>query len=260
MSNLIKISNQENFVTVVTLNRPATANALSVKLLKELNHVLETVTTDPTVRCVIITGTGNKVFCAGADLKERMEMDVVQVRRTVELIRSTMDAVQNLPVPVIAAINGAAFGGGMELALACDIRLASTTTKMGLTETSLGIIPGAGGTQRLPRIVGVSAAKELIFTARRIDAEEALKLGILNKITEADQLMNKALELAAEISRNAPLSLKAAKKAINEGIDTEIEKGLEIEKRWYDTIIESKDRLEGLQAFKEKRRPLFTGK
>ncbi|KMY49868.1 enoyl-CoA hydratase [Peribacillus loiseleuriae] len=260
MSNLIKIANQENFVTVVTLNRPATANALSVNLLKEFNHVLETVTIDPTVRCIIITGTGNKVFCAGADLKERMEMDEVQVRRTVELIRNTMDAVQNLPVPVIAAINGAAFGGGLELALACDIRLASTTAKMGLTETSLGIIPGAGGTQRLPRIVGVSFAKELIFTARRIDAEEALKLGILNKITEADQLMNKALELAAEISRNAPLSLKAAKKAINEGIDMEIARGLEIEKRWYDTIIESKDRLEGLQAFKEKRRPLFTGK
>ncbi|MFJ5625386.1 enoyl-CoA hydratase [Peribacillus loiseleuriae] len=260
MSNLIKIANQENFVTVVTLNRPATANALSVKLLKEFNHALETVTTDPTVRCIIITGTGNKVFCAGADLKERMEMDEVQVRRTVELIRNTMDAVQNLPVPVIAAINGAAFGGGLELALACDIRLASTTAKMGLTETSLGIIPGAGGTQRLPRIVGVSFAKELIFTARKIDAEEALKLGILNKITEADQLMNKALELAAEISRNAPLSLKAAKKAINEGIDMEIARGLEIEKRWYDTIIESKDRLEGLQAFKEKRRPLFTGK
>ncbi|MGE8080886.1 enoyl-CoA hydratase [Peribacillus loiseleuriae] len=260
MSNLIKIANQENFVTVVTLNRPATANALSVKLLKEFNHALETVTTDPTVRCIIITGTGNKVFCAGADLKERMEMDEVQVRRTVELIRNTMDTVQNLPVPVIAAINGAAFGGGLELALACDIRLASTTAKMGLTETSLGIIPGAGGTQRLPRIVGVSFAKELIFTARKIDAEEALKLGILNKITEADQLMNKALELAAEISRNAPLSLKAAKKAINEGIDMEIARGLEIEKRWYDTIIESKDRLEGLQAFKEKRRPLFTGK
>ncbi|MGX2959457.1 enoyl-CoA hydratase [Peribacillus sp. JNUCC 23] len=260
MPNLIKISKQENFVSVVTLNRPAQANALSVKLLEELNHALETVTMDPTVRCVIITGTGDKVFCAGADLKERLEMDEAQVRRTVKLICSTMDVVQNLPVPVIAAINGAAFGGGLELALACDIRIASTIAKMGLTETSLGIIPGAGGTQRLPRIVGVPFAKELIFTARRIDAEEALKLGLLNKITEADQLMNKALELAAEISRNAPLSLRAAKKAINEGIDTEIVTGLEVEKRWYDTIIESKDRLEGLQAFMEKRRPLFTGK
>ncbi|WP_028390765.1 enoyl-CoA hydratase [Bacillus cihuensis] len=259
MTNLIEITNTKKDVTVLTLNRPNSANALSFKLLEEFNNVLDSLKSNRTVRCVVITGAGIN-FCAGADLKERIGMDGDQVRRTVELIRCTMDAIQNLPVPVIAAINGAAFGGGLELALACDIRLASTTAKMGLTETSLGIIPGAGGTQRLPRIVGVSIAKELIFTAKRIDAEEALKLGLVNKITEADQLMNIAYELACEISRNAPLSLRAAKKAINEGMDSDLARGLEVERNCYDTIIESKDRLEGLQAFKEKRRPVFTGK
>lgn len=174
MTSLVEISHDAKGIAIVTLNRPDAANALSTELLHCLFEGLDELKRESNLRTVILTGAGEKAFCAGADLKERAGMNDDKVKETVKLIGDTITAVENLPVPVIAAINGPAFGGGLELALACDIRIASETAKMGLTETALGIIPGAGGTQRLPRIVGMSTAKELIYTAKRLDAKRHL--------------------------------------------------------------------------------------
>ncbi|MBO0999523.1 enoyl-CoA hydratase [Bacillus sp. SD075] len=259
MTSLVEISTEENGIALVTLNRPDAANALSTELLHCLTEGLHELNRDSNLRTVIITGAGEKAFCAGADLKERVGMNDDKVKETVKLIGDTITAVENLPVPVIAAINGSAFGGGLELALACDIRIASETAKVGLTETSLGIIPGAGGTQRLPRIVGISTAKELIYTARRLDAKTAHALKIISHVYSSQHLLEEAKKLAGEIAVNAPLALRAAKAAINHGAETNLKKGLEIEKDCYQTTLKTRDRLEGLSAFKEKRKPEFKG-
>ncbi|MFS0763782.1 enoyl-CoA hydratase [Peribacillus phoenicis] len=259
MTSLVEISTEEKGIALVTLNRPDAANALSTELLHCLVEVLEELKSDSNLRTVIITGSGEKAFCAGADLKERAGMNEDKVRETVKLIGDTITAVENLPVPVIAAINGSAFGGGLELALACDIRIASETAKVGLTETSLGIIPGAGGTQRLPRIVGMPTAKELIYTARRLDAKTAHALKIISHVYSPQHLLEEAKKLAKEIAVNAPLALRAAKAAINQGAETDLKTGLQIEKDCYQTTLKTRDRLEGLSAFKEKRKPVFKG-
>jgi methylglutaconyl-CoA hydratase len=259
MTQVIEVSKCENGIAIIKLNRADAANALSLELLDGLNKTFTVMQNDKSIRCVVITGAGEKAFCAGADLKERSGMKEDEVRSTVKLIGDTITAVENLPQPVIAALNGSAFGGGLELALACDIRIAADHTKLGLTETSLGIIPGAGGTQRLPRLIGIAKAKELILTARKVDAYEADRLGLISRICDSQRLMDEAISIATEIARNAPLALVAAKKAINLGIDSDLATGLKIEEMCYGTIISSRDRLEGLQAFKEKRKPVYTG-
>jgi methylglutaconyl-CoA hydratase len=259
MENEVLISHEKEGIAVITLNRPQAANALSLQMLHQLREGLDAIRYDRSVRCVIITGAGEKAFCAGADLKERSGMDMTQVRKTVSSIRSNINDLETLPQPVIAAINGVAFGGGTELALACDIRIASQTAKLGLTETSLGIIPGAGGTQRLARLVGKGRAKELIFTARRIDAKEALDVGLVEYVTPTESLMEKAMELAGQIVRNAPIAVAQAKFAIDKGYDVDLNTGLSIEQKAYEITIPTKDRLEGLQAFKEKRTPVYKG-
>ncbi|WP_144528155.1 enoyl-CoA hydratase [Peribacillus simplex] len=259
MTSLVEISHEDNGIALMTLNRPDAANALSTELLHCLVEGLYELRRDSNLRTVILTGAGKKAFCAGADLKERAGMNDDKVRETVKLIGDTITAVENLPVPVIAAINGSAFGGGLELALACDIRIASETAKVGLTETSLGIIPGAGGTQRLPRIVGMPTAKELIYTARRLDAKTAHALKIISHVYSPQHLLEEAKKLAGEIAVNAPLALRAAKAAINQGAETNLKTGLQIEKDCYQTTLKTRDRLEGLSAFKEKRKPVFKG-
>ncbi|MGE7760421.1 enoyl-CoA hydratase [Peribacillus sp. NPDC097895] len=259
MTSLVEISHDEKGIAIVTLNRPDAANALSTELLHCLFEGLDELKNDSNLRTVILTGAGEKSFCAGADLKERAGMNDDKVKETVKLIGDTITAVENLPVPVIAAINGSAFGGGLELALACDIRIASETAKVGLTETALGIIPGAGGTQRLPRVVGVPTAKELIFTARRLEAKTAQALNIISHVYPPQHLLEEAKKLAGEIAVNAPLALRAAKAAINQGADTNLKTGLQIEKDCYQITLQTRDRLEGLSAFKEKRKPVFTG-
>jgi methylglutaconyl-CoA hydratase len=186
-------------------------------------------------------------------------MNEREVRRTVSLIRAVINEVEELPQPVLAAVNGAALGGGLELALACDIRMASSHAQFGLTETSIGIIPGAGGTQRLPRLIGSGRAKELIFSARKIDASEAKEIGLVEYVTSKNELMTKALELAERIVQNAPLAIRQAKLAINKGIEVDLNTGLSIEQLAYEAVIPTKDRLEGLQAFKEKRPPIYKG-
>ncbi|MFL1673142.1 enoyl-CoA hydratase [Paenibacillus dendritiformis] len=259
MEKAVVVSNMGNGIVLMTLNRPESANALSIKMLEQLRDAAASCKFDRSVRCIVVTGAGEKAFCAGADLKERAGMDMNQVRRTVSLIRESINDVEALPLPVIAAVNGAAVGGGMELALACDIRIASETATFALTETSLGIIPGAGGTQRLPRLIGKGRAKELIFTARKIDAKEAWDMGLVEVVAPPASLLDKALEIAGQIVRNAPIAVAEAKFAIDKGCDADLSTGLAIEQNAYEVTIPTKDRLEGLQAFKDKRPPLFKG-
>lgn len=254
----ILVSKLEKGIAIVTLNRPKAANAFSVQMLQELKEAITDLRFDPNVRLVIVTGSGEKIFCAGADLKERADMDEMEVKKTIALIRENINNLESLPKPVIAAVNGAAFGGGTELALACDIRIAASHAKFGLTETSLGIIPGAGGTQRLPRLIGKGKAKELIFTARRIDAVEAERIGLIEQVTET--VMEAALKLAEEIVKNGPIAVSQAKIAIDKGYEADIQTGLAIEQSAYEITIPTEDRLEGLRAFKEKRLPDFNGK
>ncbi|MBO9129282.1 enoyl-CoA hydratase [Bacillus sp. 165] len=246
-------------IAKVILNRPQQANALSLSLLEELQAVLADLREDRDIRAVLLTGAGEKAFCAGADLKERVGMNEEQVRHAVSLIRSSINNVEALPFPVIAAINGVALGGGTELSLACDIRIAADTATLGLTETSLGIIPGAGGTQRLPRLIGVGRAKELIYTARRISASEAQEYGLVEYVVPFAELVPTALAVCERIAANGPIAVRQAKRAISHGIETDLQAGLEIEKESYEQVIHTKDRLEGLQAFKEKRKPEYKG-
>lgn len=251
---------QKGHIGLVTLNRPDSMNTFNYETLKQLGDMVEEIAQrSKDIRAVIITGNG-KAFSAGADLKERRTLNEQQVRRNVAKIRDVFTAVERLPQPVIAAINGYAFGGGFELALACDFRFSVAGAGMGLTEVSLGIIPGAGGTQRLTRLIGPSKAKELVFTARKITAEQAYEYGILNGVA-ADQeaTLAAAFELAEEIVKNAPLAVYQAKYAISKGGSVDLQTGLDIETKAYEVIIPTKDRVEALAAFSEKRKPVFLG-
>jgi enoyl-CoA hydratase/carnithine racemase len=249
-------------VAHVTLNRPAAANALSMELVGALGHMFSRVRAEPadSVRAVILSGAGGKAFCAGADLKERRAMTLEETRSFLRLLNSVVDAIAVFPRPVIAAINGAAFGGGLELALACDLRIAADTAEMGLVETRLGIIPGAGGTQRLSRIVGLAVAKELILTGRRFSAARAKELGLVSDVAPGAGLAEAAAKLAAELAGAGPLAVTQAKKAIDGGFDLPMTEALAHERDCYELVLESADRNEGLAAFAEKRPPKFTGK
>ncbi|HDS16594.1 MAG TPA: enoyl-CoA hydratase [Proteobacteria bacterium] len=253
------LSENRDGVLIVTLNRPESMNSLNRELLAALNRLVSGISVDRSVRVVIITGAGEKSFCSGADLKERATMTPIEVKQYIQMIRNTFTMVENLPQPVIAAVNGFAFGGGTELALACDIRIAVSSATMGLTETSLGIIPGAGGTQRLARLLGKGKAKELIFTAHRAKADEALAIGLVNQVAPQGELLDAALNMAAKIKKNAPVALEMAKYAINYGSEVDLGSGLAIESNCYAVTIPTKDRIEGLTAFREKREPVYTG-
>ena len=248
-------------VMVLTINRPQALNCFDMPLLSEFGKAVEEIAFDRNVKVVIITGSteGKNAFSTGADLKERAVMTPDQVRLYIQTIRNLFTSVEELPKPVIAAVNGYAFGGGLELALACDIRLASATAVVGLTETSLAVIPGAGGTQRLPRVVGIPRAKEMIFRARRITAQEGLEIGLFLEVLEPEKLLPRAIEIAAEIAANGPVALAQAKYAINKGTEVSLPVGLAIESNAYAVTIPTKDRTEGLTAFREKRKPVYTG-
>ena len=250
----------EGGVALVTLNRPDQMNSISVALLDSLHGIFSELRFNEDLRAVIVTGAGDKAFCAGADLKERAGMTQAEVRRFIQTIRQTFTLVEECPVPVIAAVNGAAFGGGTELALASDIRIVSVTAKLGLTETSLAIIPGAGGTQRLPRIIGTARAKEMIFTAERIDAQKALSYGLANRVTKPADLLPEARAMAARIAENGPVAVRVAKRAIDKGMQTDIATAMVIETTCYDITIPTEDRVEGLTAFREKRKPAYKGR
>lgn len=260
----VLLSERKGHVLVLTLNRPEALNCFNFELLGAFGSAIRAANFDPEVRAIVITGAqgaGSKPsFSTGADLAERRTMPDNEVRRFIHTISGTFAEVDNVRVPAIAAINGFAFGGGLELALACDIRLASSSAVMGLTETSLAVIPGAGGTQRLPRIVGVARAKELIYLARRLSAQEALSYGLVSQVTEPDKLMPAALDMAARIAKNGPIAVQQAKFAINKGTECSLDIGLKIESNAYAVTIPTEDRVEGLNAFKEKREPQYRGK
>lgn len=245
---------------VLTLNRPEVRNALNSKLLQELEVAIEEASLLEDLRVLLITGGGDRAFCAGADLKERLTMSESEVRSFLSAIRRVLVKLEELPLPVIAAINGFALGGGTELALACDLRVAVADATLGLTETRFAIIPGAGGTQRLPRLIGIPLAKELIYTGRQLSAQEALAKGLVNRIAPRDKLMEVCLELAGEIAKAGPVALAQAKFAINKGQDVELHTGLAIEASAYETCIPTEDRIEGLEAFREKRQPVYKGR
>ncbi len=260
MKTLVDRSIVKEHIAILTLQRSGAANALSLALLDDLNEHLSWLETNPSIYVVIITGEGNKAFCAGADLKERKEMDDEQVLKTVTYIGKTFTRIENLPMPVIAAINGVALGGGLELALASDLRFASMSASMSLSETGLAIIPGAGGTQRLARLVGIGEAKRMIYTAQRMDAAVAKEIGLIEELCNDGTLLAETVKTAEQICANGPIAIRLAKQAINQGIDLSIEEGLDLEHTFYQETLHTEDRTEGLRAFSEKRRPRYTGK
>lgn len=249
----------ENYIGYVTINRPDVLNCLDYSTLSLLGEIVDEIRTNKNVRVVIFTGAGTKAFCAGADLKERKTLSDSEVRRNVNKIRTVFNDIAELPQPTIAAINGHALGGGFELLLACDFRIAVKDATMGLTELKWAIIPGAGGTQRLPRLIGEAKAKELILTAKKVTADEAYTLGIVTKVVEQNTLMDECILLAEEMMANGPIALQQAKYAINYGMGVDLQTGLAIEAKAYEMTIPTKDRLEALNAFSEKRSPVFIG-
>lgn len=252
---------QRGNVVVWTIDREARMNALSRALLKAFGKLAREAVTNDSVRAIVITGRGDKAFCAGADLKERQGMSENDIRVQVELYRSELGPLDRSPKPVIAALNGVAFGGGLELALVCDLRVAAAHVTLGLPETTLGIIPGAGGTQRVGRIVGEARAKEMILLGRRLSADEALAWGLVNRVTPAGKsVVDDAVEWIQPIANGAPIAQAAALEAIDRSFDVSLEMGLELEKVSYDKVLVSEDRREALAAFAEKRKPSFKGK
>lgn len=242
----------KNDIGYIVINRPKALNALNVQALKELSEVLDMVAADENAKVVIITGAGGKSFVAGADISAMQNMSAVEAYEYARLGQTTYDKIQELPKMVIAAIDGFALGGGCELALACDIRIASAKSKIGIPEVTLGVLPGFAGTQRLPRLIGVSNAKEMLATARKISAGEAREIGLVNCVVEENP-MAKAEELAAEICKNSMSAIALGKKAMNEGMEMELKKGIEHEASLFAIAFTTPDQREGMTAFLEKR-------
>jgi len=244
-----------------TLDRPEKLNALSRKLIEELRSCFTEVSAAAErfeCRALVVASSTPKAFCVGADLSERRTMNESQVLEALDSLRHLMGALEKVPVPTIAVLEGAAFGGGLELALCCDLRVAKPGALMGLTETRLAIIPGAGGTQRLARLVGIARAKEMIFTGKRLSAEEAEIFGIVNACEEDPKAW--AAAIASEIVQGGPVAIIAAKHAIEKGFGLPLEEGLNEERRAYEKTLHTQDRVEGLKAFDEKRKPLYQGR
>jgi enoyl-CoA hydratase/carnithine racemase len=255
----LKAEPVEKHVLLVTLNRPEVLNAINTQMGRDLLDLWTRLTADPgDTRCVVLTGAGERAFCAGGDLKERDGMTQAQWQAQHELFERGFAALLELPTPVIAAVNGHAYGGGLETALACDFIYAARSARFALSEVRLGIMPGGGGTQNLPRAVGERRAKELILTARAFSAEEGLGWGLINKIS--DEVLKEALETAKAIAENAPLSVRQAKKSIHYGLQMDLLTGYRFEIEAYNRLVDTEDRREGVRAFNEKRKPVFKGK
>jgi methylglutaconyl-CoA hydratase len=244
----------------LVLNRPNAANALSRTLVAALRAELAALAELADLTAVVLAGAGERTFSAGADLKERLGMTLDETRAFLDELGALVQAVEDFPRPVIAAISGAAFGGGLEIALACDVRVADESASMALSEVRLGIVPGAGGTQRLSRLCGIAVAKELILTGRRIDASTALKLGLVSEVVAKADLHAAVAALCSELAAAGPLALAAAKHAIDAGFGKPMGEALAIERAYYETVLVSEDRNEGLRAFAEKRPPRYHGK
>lgn len=255
----IKVEKKEH-VAIISFNRPDAMNALSTQMAQDLIKALVELAGDREVWVAILTGAGDRAFCVGADLKERKDMTKEEMHLQRALFVRAFQAVSSFPKPIIAAVNGYALGGGCEFAIGCDFILASEKAAFGLPEVALGIIPGGGGTQNLPRLIGRQKAKELIFTGRRLSAQEAVEWGIARRVAAPENLLAEAMVLAGEITKNAPIAVWQAKKAVNTGLDVGLSQGFAFEAEAYNVCLGTEDRDEGLRAFNEKRRPHYQGK
>ncbi|MEM1538724.1 MAG: enoyl-CoA hydratase-related protein [Candidatus Nezhaarchaeales archaeon] len=254
------IYDKRDGIAKITINRPQALNALNPEVIHEIKRALEDAAGSNDVRVLIITGSGEKAFSAGADIKWMSNCTPLEALTFSQLGQSVLRMIEELDKPVIAAVNGYALGGGCELALACDLVIASENARFGQPEINVGIIPGWGGTQRLTRLVGVKKAKELILTGDVIDAKEAEKLGIVNKVVPREKLMEEAEALAKKLAEKTPIGLRMAKAAINKSLETSLKDGLDYEARLFGLLFTTEDAKEGLKAFLEKRKPTYKGK
>lgn len=250
---------QKGFVGVITIDRPKALNALNSEVLADLEKVIDAISADET-RCVVLTGAGEKSFVAGADIGEMSGLSKAEGKAFGKKGNDIFRKIETLPVPVIAAVNGFALGGGCELSMSCDIRIASEKAVFGQPEANLGLIPCFGGTQRLPRLVGTGIAKELIYTCRQVKADEALSIGLVNKVVPADSLLDEAKAMMNTILTKSPVAVRYAKVAINRGMDVDLRAGLELEKDLAAITFGTEDKQEGVDAFLAKRAPVFPGK
>jgi enoyl-CoA hydratase/carnithine racemase len=257
----LKLESPQPHVLVITMNRPEVRNAMNTQMMADLRDCFARFYVEPdAARCLVLTGAGDKAFCAGADLKERHDMTDAAWRRQHAIIEQAIRAMMDCPIPIIAAVNGAAFAGGCEIALACDFIYAAEHARFAQTEVALGIIPGAMGTQNLPRAVGARRAKELILTAQPFTAEDAFEWGLVNRVVPGANLMEEALATAARIAANAPIAVRQAKKAMDKAEDLDRSDGYDYEIEAYNRTVGTEDRLEGIRAFHEKRPPDFKGR
>ncbi|WP_285399849.1 enoyl-CoA hydratase-related protein [Lysinibacillus sp. fls2-241-R2A-57] len=249
----------ENNIATITINRPP-VNPLNTQVFNELSDVFSKLDEEDDVRAIVLTGSGEKAFVAGADISEMAGLDLVGINKMNKVSRSVFTQIENSTKPVIAALNGMALGGGLELALVCDLRISTEKAKFAFPEVGLGIIPGGGGTQRLPKIVGQGIAKELLYFGEMFDAVRALELGIVNKVVPAEEVIPVAKEWAKKLAQKPPVALQMVKQAVNAGSNTDIESGLIIEAACFGNAFSTEDRKEGLNAFVEKRKPVYIGR
>ncbi|KAF2071221.1 hypothetical protein CYY_007455 [Polysphondylium violaceum] len=256
---LERLTGQDEGISVISFNRGQVKNALGKNMMKQFRQHLNELRFCPTTRVVIIKSMVEGVFCSGADLKERAQMTPIEAAQFVHSLRTSFTELETLQMPTIGCVEGVALGGGTEIMLAMDFRVASKSAKMGLPETGLAIIPGAGGTQRLPRLIGIPRAKELIYTGAIIDSKRAFEIGLIQYETEKGEAFAKCLEIARQIIPKGPVAIRMAKQAIDKGMNVDIASGMVIEQASYAQVIPTKDRIEGLTAFKEKRKPVYKG-
>jgi enoyl-CoA hydratase/carnithine racemase len=257
----IRLETPREHTVLVTLNRPEVANAMNTQMGLDLLDAFDGFCANPNAqRCIVLTGAGPRAFCAGGDLKQRDGMTDQQWQDQHLIFERMVRAIIACPVPVIAAVNGAAYAGGMEISLCCDFLYAAEHARFALTEVTLGIMPGAGGTQNLPRAVGARRAKEILLTGRPITVQQAFEWGMVNRICKADQLLTEALETAATIAANAPISVRQIKQSVNVGMNVDLQSGMMFEIEAYNRMVPTEDRREGIRAFNEKRKPVYQGR